>query len=339
MKILYNIIKLVLLFVVINIAGRFLWPFAAYLTNQDIGILCYWVSGTVFAIGLIWLIISLIKKQSKRFPLWTIAIACSFLSCCFTTIFERYGENGHYIGEYIEYYEYEEEKWPNIHGIADRFGRKIIESKFAWILQIFSNKHGAKMFVGVEQHQIENDSVYSLSENTFDLYLYDDDGMLKKTVKVENSKYENITELIENEYGKILYDFSGNSHKITDSDTRIHKVENIEKLEENSLTEVIDDNVTKVCNDENDRYDENDKQEVEEVVVRHVHEKQQVWKERWKPCISCDPDRKGRCNNCHGQGGYYIGNIFNVCGACSGTGACPWCGGRGEIMETYSVWE
>lgn len=309
---LYNIIKLVLLYVVINIAGRFLWPFAAYLTNQDIGILCYWVSGTVFAVGLIWLIISLIKKQSKRFPLWTIAIACSFLSCCFTTINERYGENTHYIGEFIKYSEYEKDKWPNTHGIADRFGKKIIEPNFAWILQIFSNKHGAKMFVGVEQHCIENDSVPSLSENTFDLYLYDADGMLNKIVKVENSKYENITELIENEYGKILYDFSGYGylHKETNAYTRIHKVENTGKIEVDRLTEVTDDKATKVCNDEEERYDENDKQEVEEVVVRHMHEKQQVWKERWNPCISCDPNRKGRCNNCHGQGGYYIGNIY-----------------------------
>ena len=336
MKFLYNIIRLVLLFVVINIAGSFCWPLAAYLTKQDIGILCYWVSGTVFTIGLIWLIISIIKKQSKRFPLWTIAIAFSLLS----SRDKCYGENDRYIGEYIEYSEYVEAKWPNIHGIADKFGKKIIEPKFAWILQIFSNRHGAKMFVGVEQHQITNDSVYSLSENTFNLYLYDDDGMLNKIVKVENSKYENITELIENEYGKILYDFSTYAlHESTDAETRIRKTQDTEKQDGNNLTEFADEKVNKVSNDEKERYDENQRQEVKEVVVRHVHEKQQVWKERWKPCISCDPNRKGRCNNCHGQGGYYIGNIYNMCGACSGTGACPWCEGRGEIMETYSVWE
>lgn len=71
----------------------------------------------------------------------------------------------------------------------------------------------------------------------------------------------------------------------------------------------------------------------------HTRQAQQVWKERWKPCISCDPDRKGRCNQCHGRGYYYIGNIHNICTSCNGTGACVWCGGRGEIKETYSVWE
>lgn len=71
----------------------------------------------------------------------------------------------------------------------------------------------------------------------------------------------------------------------------------------------------------------------------HVHEPRQVWKERWNPCTACDPNRPGKCNLCHGQGGYYIGNIFNVCGSCGGTRACYLCGGRGQIMETYSVWE
>ena len=61
-----------------------------------------------------------------------------------------------------------------------------------------------------------------------------------------------------------------------------------------------------------------------------------MWKERWKPCISCD---RGKCRQCHGQGGYYIGDIYCICTSCNGTGACVWCGGRGEIMETYSTWE
>lgn len=65
----------------------------------------------------------------------------------------------------------------------------------------------------------------------------------------------------------------------------------------------------------------------------------QVWKERWRICTACDPNRKGYCNNCHGQGGYYIGNIFNVCGVCGGGRSCPMCMGRGEIKETYSTWE
>ena len=69
------------------------------------------------------------------------------------------------------------------------------------------------------------------------------------------------------------------------------------------------------------------------------HQQRQVWKERWRPCTACDPNRKGYCRYCHGQGGSYIGNIYNVCGICGGTGSCTMCGGRGEIKETYSTWE
>lgn len=69
------------------------------------------------------------------------------------------------------------------------------------------------------------------------------------------------------------------------------------------------------------------------------HQQRQVWKERWRNCTACDPDRKGYCRNCHGRGGFYIGNIYNVCGICGGTGSCTMCGGRGEYKETYSTWE
>lgn len=69
------------------------------------------------------------------------------------------------------------------------------------------------------------------------------------------------------------------------------------------------------------------------------HQQRQVWKERWRNCTACDPDRRGYCRNCHGRGGYYIGNIYNVCGICGGTGSCTMCGGRGEYKETYSTWE
>ena len=69
------------------------------------------------------------------------------------------------------------------------------------------------------------------------------------------------------------------------------------------------------------------------------HQQRQVWKERWRNCTACDPDRRGYCRNCHGRGGYYIGNYYNVCGICGGTGSCTMCGGRGEYKETYSTWE
>lgn len=68
-------------------------------------------------------------------------------------------------------------------------------------------------------------------------------------------------------------------------------------------------------------------------------QRREVWKERWRVCTNCDPDRKGYCRNCHGRGGYYIGNYYNVCGVCAGTRVCTLCGGRGECKEAYKTWE
>ncbi len=73
-----------------------------------------------------------------------------------------------------------------------------------------------------------------------------------------------------------------------------------------------------------------------ETTTHREPERRQVWKERWRPCISCD---RGKCRQCYGRGGYYIGNYYNTCGVCSGTGVCLICVGRGEVMETYQTWE
>ena len=329
-------LKIACLFVVIYLLGQTLWPFLSYLTGIDIGVLIYWITFIGCIMGLSTLIFAIIRKTKKTIALWI--IICS-LSCipCLSYIYDCYGENGRFIGDYMEYCRYDEMKWPNVHGIVNKWGRKIIDPRFAWVVQIFSNKSKTKMFVGIQRHQIENETDPSLSENTFDLYFFDEDCILNNTVKIEDSKYENIMELIENEYGNILYDFDRYGHNFTDSETRIRKDGRGESHvvnQEGSVEEQETDG-QKITEDK----EEYDVMESKDVEVSHVHQKQQVWKERWNPCISCDPNRKGRCNNCHGQGGYYIGNIYSMCGCCNGTGACPWCGGRGEILETYSVWE
>ncbi len=330
MKILFNILKLVLLFAVINIAGRFLWPFAAYLTGERIGLLCQWVSGTVFAIGLIWLIISFIKKQSKRFPLLTITTACAFFLCYFTTINGRYGKYGHYIGEYIKIYGYDSDE----KGLANMFGIEFVEPKYRGVLKVFEKKSKEYTYIGVERNREKTDTIdgEELRFYSYVLYMHDEKGDMKQIIDIKENDCDYIKEYIEKYIGKITenygVDLSSYYHMVKSEKKHWESV-NDDEENEKKHSSIQDENVES----------SSDNTKKEEVVVRHVHEKQQVWRERWKPCISCDPDRKGRCSNCHGQGGYYIGNYYNVCPSCSGTGACPWCGGRGEIMETYSVWE
>ena len=64
-----------------------------------------------------------------------------------------------------------------------------------------------------------------------------------------------------------------------------------------------------------------------------------VNKVRWIPCINCDPDRKGFCYNCHGQGKEYYISGYIPCSICNGSRVCNVCKGRGEIQEFYTETE
>lgn len=71
----------------------------------------------------------------------------------------------------------------------------------------------------------------------------------------------------------------------------------------------------------------------------HSRQIQPVFKERWRNCTFCDPDRKGYCRNCNGQGSLDAGYSRMICSLCGGTGVCSSCGGRGETKEIYEDWE
>lgn len=326
------IVKAVFLFIAVNILGFFIWPYASYLTGCDIGILCYWVSAVVALFGLILFFIAYIRKRSKKKSLWIIMLACAIFSSVWT-ILNRYGENGNFVGEYIEFSKYEDRKYPNINGLADKFGREFIEPQYDCILKVFSNDKESYIYVGVESHIAKEDSMVDGDETdfySFILHLHDEDGKLKKIENITESDCDYIKDYIEKHIGKITDEYGYCLHD------RMIKTVTQGDLTPKSLTK----NSQKAKSEEKNvmpAMGQNDNEkDVKEVVVRHVHEKQQVWKERWKPCISCD---RGKCRQCHGQGGYYIGNIYNICTSCNGTGACVWCNGRGEIMETYSTWE
>ncbi len=340
MRLTLVIIKLALLCVLINIAGRFLWPFTTYTTGYDIGILCYFVSGTVALCGIITLIVSFIKKRNKSTALWIIATAGSLYSCCFISIYERFGENGNYVNDFIMFSEYKEDLWPNTHGLADKFGCEFIAPHYHWVVKAFDKKDSEVIYIGIkskEAHVEKNDSVDSIGSNpdyyTFKLHLHNEEGKLKKTIDVTESDCDFIDEHIEKHIGEILETYIYRGY-VAKSDMRILKSKQANNKTGNEIASHSEEEYT----DEEYETDNSDDEEEEtpEIIVKHVKEPQQVWKQRWKPCISCD---RGKCGQCHGQGGYYIGDYYNTCTSCYGTGACIWCEGRGEIMETYSVWE
>ncbi len=338
MKTTLVVIKFVLLLVLINIAGRFLWPYLAFVTGSDI-LLCYYISGIVALSGIVLLIIAFIMKQSKTCALWIIATACALFSSCFISIFKPYNKGGHYIDNYIVFKETKAGMEPNTHGLADKFGCEFIAPHYNWIVKAFDKKDSESIYIGIKSKEVpteKEDSVDSIGSNpdyyTFKLHLHNEEGKLKKTIDVTESDCDFIDEHIEKHIGEILETYSYVS--ILKSKMRILKSKQANNETENEIASHSEEEYT------DEEYEtsnsDDDEEETTEIVVKHVREPQQVWKQRWKPCISCD---RGKCGQCHGQGGYYIGDYYNACTSCYGTGACIWCEGRGEIMETYSVWE
>lgn len=330
-----NFVKVLLLFIAVNIAGMFLWPYFSYLTGYDIGILCYGCSAVVALFGMILFIDACIRKRSKRISLWTIALACALFS---TTgrICDRYGDKGDFVGEYIRIYNTDKDReYPNVTGLADKFGCEFIEPQYDCVMKVFSNDKASYIYVGGKSHLAKRDSMVdgdNVNFYSFVLYLHDEHGKLKSIKNITESDCDDIDDYIEKHIGKITDRYG------SFVDERMIKT----IVQVDTTLEAMDDDCQEVVAEENDvelatsEADNENDEEVKEVVVRHVHERQQVWKQRWRPCISCD---RGKCKLCHGQGGYYIGDMYNFCMSCSGTGACALCDGRGEIMETYSTWE
>lgn len=200
------ILKAIILFITVNIVGLFVWPYASYLTGCDIGILCYLVSASTAIIGLILLIISFIKKQSKEKALWVIITSFALYSCCFVTIYNKYGENGHFVGEYIEISKYDENRWPNIYGLANKFGHEFIEPKYDWIMKVFINDKKSYIYIGVESHMVKKDSIVdgnSINFYTHVLYLYDEDGKLQEIENIIESDCDNVKDYVNKHIGKI----------------------------------------------------------------------------------------------------------------------------------------
>ena len=237
------------------------------------------------------------------------------------------------MGEYIKFITNEDSEYPNNSGLADKFGREFIEPKYDCIMKVFSNDKASYIYVGIESHIAKEDSMVDGNNTDFYSYVlhfYNEEGKLKKIENITESDCDYIKDYIEKHIGKITDEYGYCSYNRMIK--TVFEDESTQKSSKNNSHKVMSEEkhtITATSKSDND-------EEVKEVVVRHVHEKQQVWKERWIPCISCD---RGKCRQCHGQGGYYIGDIHSICTSCNGTGACVWCGGRGEIMETYSTWE
>ena len=243
------------------------------------------------------------------------------------TGYKRYGHNSIYIGDFIGIYS--DTNIPNNWGLADKFGCTFIEPKYDFIVKVFEDKTSSYIYIGIKSNLIEGDSLVGDKNIEFyshDLCLFDKDGVLQKILSVDKGDCNYINDYIEKHIGKITEQYwGGQNYSRMIKDISELSTDNWDSNNE------IEGGVSEL-ESTNDQYNKGIRQSEK----NNMREKKQVWKERWKPCISCD---SGKCRECHGQGGFYIGDIYNLCGSCGGSRICRWCNGRGEVLETYSTWE
>ena len=327
----------ILLVTVLVIAiGKYLWPFLSYLFGVKIKLLHTIICSILALIGVVSFFI---KRTNKVIGIGLIIIASALWFSYFINRerFDVYPQE--YRGDYMEFSD-PSKKYINHYGLVNKYGQEFIAPRYAVLLKVFDKTAQKDVFIGIQYYKFSRAEADSIMEakglNTNDKNI--DNRSQVKEIKITSFSLSGernnvktidkmccggIEEYISKHIGEIvvrysdIWLFSGQSFSCIKTS---HDEDDINSS--NSTLDIV--NVAEV----DDNSSEN-----------HNNQRQQVWKERWKPCISCNPNRKGFCNNCHGEGGYYIGNIFNVCGVCGGARACPVCGGRGEIKETYSTWE
>lgn len=282
------------------------------------------------------------KKGYKFVGVYYIIIACALGVSYFINI-ERFDVTPQYYrGDYMAFSD-PSKKWINKHGLINKYGKEFIAPRYATLLKAFDKKNNRDVIIGIQYYRYSKNEVDSIiTARELDSKEVDNRCQVKEVkltlfslngdrndVRVINEMCcKNMEEYINKHIGEIINLYLDIWWCPEEDFLCIKKRhdEDYLKLDSKSDAETSENEIAEDKDNANSSYN-------------NSNQKQQVWKERWVPCTSCDPNRKGFCNNCHGEGGYYIGNIFNVCGICGGTRACPICGGRGEIKENYSTWE
>lgn len=67
--------------------------------------------------------------------------------------------------------------------------------------------------------------------------------------------------------------------------------------------------------------------------TQQVYTPEYGYRDVWVQCTYCGGS--GKCQICHGQGGYYNGNYYNMCMGCMGTKVCPVCQGKTGYFEKH----
>lgn len=350
----FKIISLVIIF----LFGNYFWHLLSYYTGLNIEITSFGLTVAIAIIGIILLIISFVKNESKSTSLYLIGIACAFFaSYVKNVVYERFS-NDCYQDGYLLFHEYEEDSWPNIHGLVDKYGKEFIKPRYGVILKVFDKKRKKDVFVGISvfyYKEAEADSIIQARGGDTD-NIHDDDqicsfGVTTYSLEGERLDYCTITtmdckdmeEYVFKHIGDILVDYSDKfyvydeeaffciretSNSDNEENTEDETTEEIYSTEEPSQEENVEQN--QHSND--DYYPSNDS-----------YENQDMNNGSYRPeCRACRG--KGDCFVCEGRGYTHTKRVYNnslgcwdlvdePCHSCGNTGKCTACKGDGFLDE------
>lgn len=315
-----TILKLILLFVLVNVIGKYLFPYLCYLTGVTPENLCYAVAAIVALYGLLLLIPSSIvninKKVNKKRALWVIAAAGAILSCLPLTL-QWLGDK--YDGEYMTTF-----KTGTGEGLIDKFGREFIEPKYRCIVKAFDKNNKSYTFIGINCIEIKTDNDYMKRPKPaeFVLYMHDEKGKIRDVIEIKESDCDFIDEYITKYVGKIEETY-GNEIQWVKEDykmlntgrTGLTQSENLRTPPNTDRTPV---NITTL---ESESYKPREPE-------RH---ETSVPVQEWRQCTNCLGS--GQCPYCYGQG--HSVNVYGNdvdCPVCT-DGRCSICAGQGGHYE------
>lgn len=337
----FKIISLILVF----LFGNYFWHLLSYYTGLNIQITSFGLTVAIAIIGIILLIISFVKNESKSTSLYLIGIACAFFACyAKNVVYERFS-NDCYQDGYLLFHEYEEDSWPNIHGLVDKYGKEFIKPRYDVILKVFDKKRKKDVFVGISvfyYKEAEADSIIQVrggdTEN-----IHDDDQICSFSVTTfsldgERLDYNTITtmdckdmeEYVFKHIGDILVDYSDKFYVYDEEAFFCIRETSNSDNEENSEDEITEE----IYSTEEPSQEENVEQNQHSNNVNQVRSASPEYETRdvWVDCMNCMGS--GKCPSCHGNG-WCVSTWSD--GSYNDTYKCPVCHGGGRCQMCYGT--
>lgn len=331
--------------VIIVLFGNYFWHLLSYYTGLNIQITSFGLTVAIAIIGIILLIISFVKNESKSTSLYLIGIACAFFaSYVKNVVYERFS-NDCYQDGYLLFHEYEEDSWPNIHGLVDKYGKEFIKPRYGVILKVFDKKRKKDVFVGISvfyYKEAEADSIIQARGGDTD-NIHDDDqicsfGVTTYSLEGERLDYSTITtmdckdmeEYVFKHIGDILVDYSDQFYVYDEEAFFCIRETSNSDNEENSEDETTEE----ICSTEEPSQEENVEQNQPDNNVNQVRSASPEYETRdvWVDCMNCMGS--GKCPSCHGNG-WCVSTWSD--GSYNDTYKCPVCHGGGRCQMCYGT--